>query len=309
MEPWDALIVGAGPAGLSTALLLGRCRRRALVLDDGRPRNAATRALHGFLTRDGVEPGELRRLAAGELARYPDIVSRPACASRARRLADGFEVETTDGVIERGRVLVLATGKRDQLPDVEGLPAAYGRTVFHCPACDAWEFRDMPMAAYAPASRPGLALELLAWSPDVVLCTDGTDDFEPGEEARLRAHGVGIQRSAIARLEVLDGCLQAIVFQDGLRLPRAVLFFATGQDQQSDLACQLGCAPAPSESAATDKRQETSVPGLFIIGDASRGEQLAIVAAAEGAKAALAIHALLQRQALLERQDLAARAR
>jgi thioredoxin reductase len=179
--PYDVLIVGGGPAGLSAALVLGRARRRVLVLDAGTPRNAASQALHGFLSRDGIAPSELLRISREQLEKYETIHLLTARVEDGVCAEDGFEVTTANGRRFRGRKLILAMGVVDALPSIEGLRELYGRSVFHCPYCDGWEVRDQPLAVYgqSDALGGGLALELLLWSRDVVMCTDGPSALTP----------------------------------------------------------------------------------------------------------------------------------
>src|SRR5918911_1120440 len=146
---YDAIVVGGGPAGLSCALILGRCRRHVLLLDSGTPRNDASSELHGFLTRDGIHPRELRRLAREELRQYETVEIRVAEVRDAGRIGGAFEVETTEGEHLQARRLVLATGLEDELPSVPGARELYGRGVYHCPYCDGWEVREQPLAVLA----------------------------------------------------------------------------------------------------------------------------------------------------------------
>jgi thioredoxin reductase len=286
----DVIIVGAGPAGLSAALVLGRCRRRVVVLDTNRPRNAASRALHAFLTRDGTDPRELRRIGRAQLAPYRTVRLVNQAATRARCVGRGFEVTTARGQTLRSRKLLLATGVVDELPPLEGLEQFYGRSVFHCPYCDGWESRDRPLAVYSRTTNgAGLAIELLLWSADVVLCTDGMP-LAPSHIRRLQAHRIPWRRGRIARLEGTKGRLTRIVFVDGDTLDRSVMFVSVGQRQASDLAAQLGCGFTRKGAVRTGDYETSSIPGLYVAGDASRLVQLAIVAAAEGAQAAFAIN-------------------
>src|SRR5688500_18698794 len=131
----DVVIVGGGPAGLSAALVLGRCRRSVVVFDHGRYRNASARAVHGFLTPDGVPPAELRRIAHAELARYASVTIRPLEVVAVHNVESGFEVQSSDGTRTACRKLVLATGLIDSLPSVNGLRERVGTTAFHCPYC------------------------------------------------------------------------------------------------------------------------------------------------------------------------------
>lgn len=291
---YDVIIVGGGPAGLSAALILGRCRRRVLVCDSGQPRNAASAALHGFLTRDGIEPAELLRIAREQLASYPSIEFRAADVRDARQGEGCFEALLNDGSRQVARMLLLATGVLDELPQIEGIESLYGRSVFHCPYCDGWEVRDQPLAIYARKGKGlDMAMELMIWSRDLVLCTDGPPEIAAEDRRKLDHFGVLICERPIVRLEGSDGILQQIVFADGPPLPRRAMFFSTRYRQHSDLPARFGCDFTRRGAVATGRYETTNCPGLFVAGDASREVQLAIVAAAEGAKAAFAINTAL----------------
>ena len=288
---YDVIIVGGGPAGLSAATILGRARRRVVLFDDGKYRNEASRAIHGFLTRDGVHPAELRRIAREQLQRY-EVEIRCSHVNSARKTERGFEIELEDGVMLETRKLLLATGVTDHLPEVDGMQRFYGSGVFHCPYCDGWEVRDRPLAAYGKKAA-GLAASLKTWSGDVVLCTDGPATLKTEDAARLDRLSIPVYQQKIERLEGGDA-LELILFRDGFTLPRRAVFFDTGQSQRCDLAGNLGCAFTKKGAVRTGKLEGTNVPGLFVAGDASKDVQLAVVAAAEGAKAAIAINTSLQ---------------
>lgn len=291
-EPqFDVIIVGAGPAGLSAALVLGRCRRRVLVCDSGRPRNAASQGLHGFLTRDGIEPSEFLRIARDQLTQYETVELRDAEVIEARRLENTFEITLRDGECLTSRRLLLATGVVDELPQLEGLPAFYGTSVFHCPYCDGWEMRDQPLAIYGQGENgAGLALELLLWSRNLVLCTNGLGDLDDKDISRLKKHNIFIREDKIARLEGTEGVLERLVFANGESLPVRAMFFSTDQKQASDLAVKLGCELTDQGCVDTGDYETTKVKGLYVAGDASRFVQFVIVAASEGAQAAVAIN-------------------
>jgi thioredoxin reductase len=290
---YDVIIVGAGPAGLSAALILGRCRRRVLVLDTGQPRNAASHAMHGFLSRDGIAPAKFLGIARQQLTPYRSVKFARKEATAACQAGDGFEVTVADGKRLRCRKLLLATGVVDELPPLEGVEALYGRSVFHCPYCDGWESRDQPLAVYSrTANGAGLALELTVWSKDIVLCTDGAR-LEAKHVARLARHNIPWRRDPIARLEGSRGHLRRIVFRNGDSLARKVMFFSMGQRQSSSLAHQLGCGFTHKGAVRTGEYEVTDIHGVYVAGDASKLVQLAIVAAAEGAQAAFAINKAL----------------
>lgn len=293
---YDVVIVGGGPAGLSAALMLGRCRRRVLLCDAGHPRNERSQALHGYLTRDGVAPLDLLRMGRAELARY-GVDVRAATVSGACPIDGGFETTLDSGERLRSRKLLVATGVVDQVPRVEGIDACVGRSVFHCPYCDAWEVRDQPLAVYGRRRHgAGLALNLQTWSRDVVLCSDGAPNLSGKERSALERQGIAVYPQRIARLESSDGVLERIVFRDGSSIPRRAMFFSTGQHNRSDLAARLGCVFTQRGVVKTNNFGMAGVPGVFVAGDASRDVQWVVVAASEGAKVAFAINRELQRE-------------
>jgi len=292
---FDVIVVGGGPAGLSAALMLGRCRRHVLVCDLGQPRNRRSLSMHGYLTRDGVAPREFLELGRGELARYGVewrcIGVTTVCASN-----DRFRLTLSDGRDEESKFLLLATGVIDDLPLVAGLEECYGRSVFHCPYCDGWEWSDRRLAALGRGAVK-LALGLRPWSRDVVLCTNGSP-VRSAERRRLVDNGVAIRTEPVRRLDHHDGLLSAIEFEGGEPLERDALFFSTGQRPQSDIAVRLGCTLNARGTVKTGTLSDTNVPRVFVAGDASRDAQFVVVAAAEGIKAAVAINKALLHEEL-----------
>lgn len=303
---YDVVVVGGGPGGLSAALWLGRSRRRTLLVDAGVGRNAAARGVHGLLTRDGMAPSALRALGRDELERY-EVESRDDVVAALRRAgvgeAEGFELDLASGGRLASRAVVLATGVRDRVPQISGFEERYGKSVHHCPYCDAWEHRDQPLAVYG-RGRAGFALarKLTSWSQDVVLCTHGASGLRAAERRELAELGIAVECRRIVGLEGELPDLERIRFADGSALERRALFFTLGWEQASRLAFELACRSTRKGCVATGDHGQTEVPGLYVVGDASRDVQLVVVAAAEGAKAALHLH-----EQLLE-QDLKLRA-
>ena len=292
------VIVGGGPAGLSAALMLGRCRRHVLVCDLGEPRNRTTAGIHGYLTRDGIAPREFVELGRRELAAYA-IEFRCIGVVDVARVDDGaYTIAFASGDAVRTRFVLLATGVVDDLPAVAGFHDCYGRSVFHCPYCDGWEWRDRRLTAFGIGrDATGLSLALTTWSRDVVLCTNG-GPLDRRAAQRLAGHGVRVHPTMIERLEHTDGRLTAIAFADGSRLERDALFFTSGQHPQSLIATRLGCTLNRRGTVKTGNMCDTNVPRVYVAGDASRDAQFVVVAAAEGVKAAVAINQALQAEDL-----------
>jgi thioredoxin reductase len=297
MAMFDVLVVGGGPAGLSAALMLGRCRRRVLVCDLGQPRNRRSRALHGYLTRDGIEPSAFNDLGRRELPAY-GVEVRGVGVTGAQPVDDHYRVSLGDGSEERTRYLLIATGVVDDVPAIPGFHECYGRSLFHCPYCDGWEVRDRRLAAFGAGGHvAALGLALKTWSADVVVCTNG-EPIDRRLRARFARNGIAIRTEPIERLDHEDGALSAVAFASGDPLPRDAMFFTTDQHPQSDLAIKLGCTLTRHGAVKTGTLCDTNVARVFVAGDASRDAQFVVVAAAEGVKAAVAINKALQAEEL-----------
>jgi thioredoxin reductase len=298
MKHWDVVVVGAGPAGLSAALILGRARRAVLVCDDGTPRSWASKRMYAYLSRDGIPPSRLRESGRRELAKYPGVVVRDAEVTAARRVkSGGFELTVGSRTRIGCRKLLIATGMLDVLPNIPGFIDLFGRSVFQCPYCDGWEMHDKPLVAYGRGRRGyEMARALTAWTRDIVLCTDGPVRYSREERAHLDRNRIRVVEKRIAALEGRRGRMTAVLFRDGERLPRQGLFFDTPSRGQSMLAESLGCRIGRHGGVLCGQFEATSVPGVFVAGNIIRDVQLSIVAAAEGARAAFGINRALTRE-------------
>jgi len=296
---FDVAIIGGGPAGLSAAITLSRARRRVIVCDHGRPRNYAAKAVHGFLGLDGIEPNALRRRAAEECYSYgvsfehDEVIEASCPASQGKSL---FEVKLKEGRTIRARKLLLATGVKDQLPELPGLENFYGTSIHHCPYCDGWEHRDKRLVAHGKGpSAAKLAVTLLQWSPSVTCCTDG-EALDASETRRLQQYGIEYRGEHIGALAGNGGQLEEVHFVTGQPLQCDALFFSAGQGQRSSLPQMLGCKCDEDGLIKSEGKQGSGVCGLFLAGDVDGDVQFAIVAAAEGAIAATAINTELQEE-------------
>jgi thioredoxin reductase len=301
---YDCVVVGAGPAGLSAALMLGRCRRSVLVCNTGETRNVRSAGLHNYLTRDGIGPTDFLRIAREEVERYPSVKFSNVEVIDATRSGDGFRIVGADGAELGARKLLLATGVADELPDIEGLQPLYGISVHHCPYCDAWEWRDQPIAVYGRGEEgSSLALGLTVWTDDLVLCTDGPGGLSAAQLKQLSRKGIVVREERIARLEGQRGRLERVVFVEGDSLPRRALFVCVAHHQRSGLAAKLGCSFTSKGAVVTGTCEATDVPGLYVAGDASKEAQFVVVAAAEGAEAGMAINKALLKDDLSQNKN------
>jgi len=291
-DAYDVVIVGGGPAGLSAALTLGRCRRKVLVVDAGEPRNRFSRHMHAYLSRDGMNPKEFLAECRRQLETYTTVELVTGRAVDACKTGDGrFVTVLEDGSRYLSRKLLLATGVVDELPTIDGVNELYGTSVHHCPYCDGYEWRDKRIVVYGKGEKGfGAVQELTAWSRELVLCTDGKSTLDEGKRRYLNDMRITIREEEVSRLVGNNGLLERLEFENGDSLPCDALFFVTDKHQSSNLAVKLGCTLTDQGCVWTGDFEATHVEGLYCAGDASKNAQLVIVAASEGTQAAVSIN-------------------
>ncbi|MFE4330508.1 NAD(P)/FAD-dependent oxidoreductase [Streptomyces sp. NPDC056831] len=286
-EVYDVVVIGAGAAGLSAALLLARARRRVAVVDAGEPRNAPAAHMHGYLSRDGLPPATLLDLGRAEIAHYGVDVIR----GRVEHVEPGYDVRLEGGPVLKARRLLVATGLRDELPDLPGVRERWGKDLLHCPYCHAYEVRDQPLAVLG--AHPGAvhqALLLHQWSKDIVFLTH-TLELSPQEREQLEAFGVNIVEGRAVRLVVDDDRLRGVELTDGRVIPRTAAFLFPYPASRDDLLTLLGCAKDDNGWVVTDRTGRTSVPGVWAAGNVVDPRAQVIAAAGMGSSAAFAINA------------------
>ncbi|KUI21281.1 pyridine nucleotide-disulfide oxidoreductase [Mycobacterium lehmannii] len=298
---WDCVVVGGGAAGLSAALVLGRARRRTLLIDGGAQSNLSAHGIGGLLGHDGRPPAQLYALGRRELSAYPSVEVRTAEVTGGERADELFVLRLDDGKVERARKVVLATGMEYRPPPLPGLAELWGRSAFHCPFCHGWEVRDQPLAVLASGERAvHTALLLRLWSDDVVLLTDGPTELDLAQRERLAAAGVTIDERPVAELVGAAGTLEAVVFTDDSWLPRTGILVATTLHQRTSLAEQLGATTGESTPVAhnpvhIDAFYRTSADGVFAAGDlVAQMPQVAAAVAAGSAAAAAVVQSLVE---------------
>jgi thioredoxin reductase len=276
---YDVVIIGGGAAGLSAALVLARARRRVVVVDAGSPRNAPAEHMHGFLSRDGMPPLEFLAAGRAEVEGYGVTIVH----DKVTGIRPGFHVELGSGSLTARRV-VVATGLRDTLPDIPGAREQWGKDVVACPYCHGYEVRDQPLAVIGSAEHAVLVRQ---WSSDVVFFPHTTPVTD---RARLNARDIRVVDGTIARLVVADSKVRGVELTDGRFVPRSAVFIGSEMTPNDDVLTRLGCQVGANGFVVTDPTGQTSVPGVWAVGNVANPHLHVITAAATGANAAVVIN-------------------
>ena len=288
---YEAIVIGGGPAGLSAGLWLARYRRRVIILDSGKPRNDPTWAVHGYPGIVDPPPHELRRVLI-EQATEAGAEWRGADVDHVTGEKNNFTVHLEDGGSITARRIILAYGKRDNLPPVDGAQELYGKSVFHCPDCDGPSIIGKRVGVYGwNRSAALLALYLLTWAESTVLFTNAHElEIDKKSRAVLAKYNVAVEPESIVRLRAVNDCLAAIELAGQAPQPLDALFFHLGSPPATDIANRLGCKRESGTDLMIDRAHQTSVPGIFAAGDIVGPPYLAVTAAAKGVTAAMGVH-------------------
>jgi len=287
----DCTVIGGGPAGLNATLVLGRARRKVILVDSNDARNKVTSASHGFVTRDGVTPSEFRELAHQEFSHYPSISTIEDKVIEIIKNADGFTIKTELGKEWATRKVILATGMKEKFPNIPNLRNFYGKSIFNCPYCDGWELRDKPIALFGEVDYTFHTAEILRnWSQDLVVFTNG-EELTKSHERKIEELNLRVETSRIRLLTGRDGMLQEVELENGLVIERAGGFVTPELVQASDLGTTLGVKLNDTGGYHSDEVGNTKITGLFVAGEASNvyPAQL-IIAAASGVETAMAVN-------------------
>lgn len=288
---FDVIIIGGGPAGLNAAVVLGRCNRKVLLFDHGKQRNRYSHGMHNYLTRDDITPKEFLHISRKELKKYGVKILNVEVEHAAKNGESNFAVKDIKGIIYTSKKLILATGLTDNLPEIEGIKKFYGSSVYHCPYCDGWENNNKKIGVYSKTkSGIDVSLSLTAWSADITLYTDGEKYLDRKDKEKLREKNIKVIIEPIDKLKGKGKQLTHIVLKNGTTLSCEAMFFSNGYSVQCHLVESLGCKVNEQNIAITNHSQQTNIKGLYVAGDISRDVHFVVVAAAEGAKAAVYIN-------------------
>lgn len=291
---YDAIVIGAGPAGLQAALTLGRMHRSTLLLDSGEYRNGTVLHMHNMIGEDGAPPAELRATARAELAAYADVEIRDTGATGIAGSEGAFQVALADGSTVDGRRVILATGVADDLPDIPGLQDVWGTLAFSCPFCDGHEHADRPIGILGAAPRAEHLIGLLGrFVGDITVFPVG-ERFSDDDVRTLEAKGARASSTPVASVEKdADGV--RIRTEDDERVVAGIFVAAGSMRQRAPFAADLGLAMLESGSIEIDEFGRTSTPGIFAAGDLAHRASLpgpmasVLLAAAAGQLAAVGI--------------------
>src|SRR5829696_7970568 len=291
---YDCIVIGAGPAGLSASLFLARYLRRTLTFHHNSPRNEYAHGVHGFLGHHGIRPNELLARGRDEVTSHGGLIIE-ACVNTVEKVsAERFRVSTgTEQRVFEARRLLLATGLRDLTPDCPGFREFYGSSVFHCPDCDGYEVKDKRVAVLVRDNNSAaFAANLLTWTRQLTLLTD-KHEISSTDRAKLGELDIVIRTEAVVGLEGDKSTrqLKRVLFSEGEPLECDALFFSLGTELGTNFHETLGCRLDEECGLVwVDETHQTSINGVYSAGDMTPNSQLAVVAAAEGAMAAIHIH-------------------
>jgi thioredoxin reductase len=291
-SPYDVAIVGGGPAGLTAAMWLARYLRSVVLVDSGDPRNWQTRGVNGYLGLPDVTPAALRGAGRQEARRWGAELIDGCVSTITHESDEHFRLALESGDTLESRRLLLAFGVKDIWPDIPGLERIYGASAYHCPDCDGHETRGRKTVVVGVGRKAvGLALSLATWTRELVICTNGHDpDLTEPLLEQLDTLNIPVLVARVQRAVHEDRMLKALELEDGVVLDCERLFFAIGRYPADDLAQRLGCERNDDGCVVIDEHFHTSVLNVWAAGDLVPGTQIALSAAAGGAKAAIAIH-------------------
>ncbi len=291
-KEFEVAVIGAGPAGLSCGVWLGRYLHSTVVIDSGDPRNWETAHVNGFLGLPKATPAGLRKRGRRECRRYgvkliDALVDRVECKSD-----EHFELTLRDGKQLEVQRIVLAIGLRDIWPDLPGLDRCYGLSAHHCPDCDGYDARDKRTVVVGHGRKAvGLAFALATWTRDIIICTNGSPCGIDNELLqKLDQMNIPVIETRVRMAHSVERHLRWLELEDGMQINAEKLFFIVDHLPADDLGVQLGCERDEDGLILVDAARKTSVKHVWAAGDITPGAQLAITAAADGAVAAAAVH-------------------
>ena len=288
----DVMIIGGGPAGLSAALLLGRCMRKVLLFDSGEARTWAGVSTRGFIGYDGTNPMKCLETGRMQLDRFENVTHLRTTIVDIEREGFVFSVHEAGGEIHRGKAILLASDYDPELPPIFGADRFYGTSLHQCPNWDAWEHQGKKIGVLgADHVAVNLTRKLALWSSQITLFTNGASITEGAVARQLNQDGVSVNSAPIMALEGEGDQLKWLRMEDGSTCDCDALFFSSTHKFDPWLGTRLGYyLKRLGESMDWHSVRSTGVEGLFVAGNPLNPTEFAVVAAADGVKAAEAVN-------------------
>ena len=285
---FDAVVIGGGPAGLSCALTLARGGRQVAVCDDGHPRNASAKVMHNFPALDGINPSDFLKNVRENLEHYEEVTFIPQRALNVEKKGKSFVTILTDNTKIESKKIVLAEGLKDELPAIPGIEEGWGKCVFQCPYCHAYEYKAQSIGILAHEKSLFHTLKLLlGFSNDIAIFTDGKKFITKEDLAIFQIKGIELYEEKVESLVLDNEHLKGVRLESGEIIPRDVLFIRPSSHLKSDIGKKLGCHLTENGTFNTDENCKSCVSGVYIAGDVSSKMHSVLLACAEGSKAGL----------------------
>lgn len=266
----DVIIIGGSYSGLSAAMALGRSMRKVLIIDSGNPCNKQTPRSHNFITHDGEKPANISQKAKEQVLNYPTVTFLSDFAVSGDKTPNGFTITTRSGISVTGRKLIVATGVKDIMPEINDFSECWGISVIHCPYCHGYEFKGKKTGIMANGERAFHIASLVSNLTDkMTIFTNGKADFKEEHLQKLKKHAIEIIETPLAEIEHTNGYVKNVVFSDGNKLIFDVVYAAIPFQQHSDIPVELGCELTETGHLKTDSFQKTTVSGIYACGDNS----------------------------------------
>lgn len=294
---FEVIIIGGSYAGLSAAMSLGRSLRKTLVIDSGKPCNAQTPHSHNFLTQDGLTPKQIALLGKEQVSNYPTIQFYDGLAAHARKTNDTFEIATLAGDTFTAKKLILATGLKDLMPNIQGYAECWGISVIHCPYCHGYEVKHEKTGIIGNGEAGFEYAKMISnWTKDLTIFTNGSSTFTSEQSEKLSGHQIRIVEKAIATLVHENGKVEKIVFEDHSEEQITAIYSRPAFKQHSEIPGQLGCVLTETGLLKLEMFQQTSIPGVYAAGDNSHMARSVALAVSAGSMAG----AMLNRELIEE---------
>lgn len=269
-QDFDVIIIGGSYSGLSAAMALGRSLRSVLVIDGGAPCNRQTPHSHNFITHDGKTPAEISSLARQQVEAYKTVKFHNGLAVKGTSIPNGFEIEADSGDVFKTGKIIIATGIKDLMPDIDGFAECWGISVIHCPYCHGYEVKNEVTGILDTGDVAMHVAPLVRnLTSKLTIFSNGRSSLSEEQRTKLATHDIKVIETEIARIEHTNGQIQHLIFKDGSSTPLKALYAKPPFVQHTDIPQKLGCELTEHGFIKTDAFLQTTIPGIYACGDST----------------------------------------